>query len=364
MPVMICGIAATMVVMIWGSAWMSDTSRSIPAWMICGMEFNTAVMIPSMICGMAAHNGGDDVRQSRHQRGQKLDARLDDLGDGVQQEGHNSVDDLRQSRDEHRQGVEDALGQPRDQLQSRVQDEGQIGDEGLADLHHHLHNGGNQLGQCGSDTGSQGRHHLHRGLEKLGRQLGQAGDQLENDGQGGCGQLGQRVHNAGDQGGDDIHPGFQQYRKAGEDGFSDDRHNGGELLHEYVHQTGDALGKGLGGAGGAVQHTLQPLAHEGHEGDHGSKNIRRHGLQRGHDGFRNGAQLCVGIGEKRLGALGFHHIPIEGFVAFRRFLVQAVEGIGDERGAFLLGTAAIQRDWKASSLTPAHVQLRAAAAGR
>ena len=54
MPVMICGIAATMVVMIWGSAWMSDTSRSIPAWMICGMEFNTAVMIPSMICGMAA----------------------------------------------------------------------------------------------------------------------------------------------------------------------------------------------------------------------------------------------------------------------------------------------------------------------
>ena len=43
-----------MVVMIWGRAWMSDTSRSIPAWMICGMEFKTAVMIPSMICGMAA----------------------------------------------------------------------------------------------------------------------------------------------------------------------------------------------------------------------------------------------------------------------------------------------------------------------
>ncbi len=42
------------VMMIWGSAWMSDTSRSMPAWIICGMEFNTAVTIPSMICGMAA----------------------------------------------------------------------------------------------------------------------------------------------------------------------------------------------------------------------------------------------------------------------------------------------------------------------
>ena len=57
--------------------------------------------------------------------------------------------------------LKDALGQPRDQLQSRVQDEGQIGDKGLADLHHHLYNGGNQLRQCGSDAGSQGRHHLH-----------------------------------------------------------------------------------------------------------------------------------------------------------------------------------------------------------
>ena len=155
--------------------------------------------------------------------------------------------------------------------------------------------------------------------------------------------MGQRVHNAGDQGGDDIHPGFQQYRKAGEDGFSDDRHNGGELLHEYVHQAGDALGEGFSGSGGAVQHTLQPLAHEGHEGNHGSKNIRRHGLQRGHDGFRDSAQLGVGIGKKCLGALGFHHITVEGFVVFRRFLVQAVEGIGNECGAFLLGTAAIQR---------------------
>src|SRR5699024_3626860 len=67
------------------------------------------------------------------------------------------------------------------------------------------------------------------------------------------------------------------------------------------------------------------------------------GLQRGHDGFRDSAQLGVGIGKKCLGALGFHHITVEGFVVFRRFLVQAVEGIGDERGAFLLGTAAIQR---------------------
>ena len=45
---------------------------------------------------------------------------------------------------------------------------------------------------------------------------------------GGCGQLGQRVHNAGDKGCDDIHSSFQQYRKTGEDGFPDDRHNGGE----------------------------------------------------------------------------------------------------------------------------------------
>ena len=42
-------------------------------------------------------------------------------------------------------------------------------------------------------------------------------------------------------------------------------------------------------------------------------------------------------------ALGFHHIPVECFIVFRRFLVQAVEGIGNECGALLLGTAAIQR---------------------
>ena len=66
------------------------------------------------------------------------------------------------------------------------------------------------------------------------------------------------------------------------------------LLHKNAHQTGDALGESLGGSGGAVQHALQPLAHEGHEGNHGSKNISRHGLQRGHDGFRDSAQLGVG----------------------------------------------------------------------
>ena len=55
---------------------MSDTSRSIPAWMICGMEFDTGCDDPLDDLRDGCDNGGDDVRQSRHQRGQKLDARL------------------------------------------------------------------------------------------------------------------------------------------------------------------------------------------------------------------------------------------------------------------------------------------------
>ena len=54
MPEMICGIAETMVVMICGSAWISEMSSWMPAWMIWGMLFKTALMMPLMICGMAA----------------------------------------------------------------------------------------------------------------------------------------------------------------------------------------------------------------------------------------------------------------------------------------------------------------------
>ena len=45
----ISGIAATMVVMISGRAWIRATSKSIPAWIICGIEPSTAVIIPSII---------------------------------------------------------------------------------------------------------------------------------------------------------------------------------------------------------------------------------------------------------------------------------------------------------------------------
>src|SRR5699024_6753585 len=105
--------------------------------------------------GQNGDNGFQNFRQCGDQRGQKLDAGVNDLRNSRHQKFYNAGDDSGQGRDEYRQCVENTLCQPGNELQGCVQDKGQVGDKSLANLGHHLHNGGNQLGQRRCDTGSQ-----------------------------------------------------------------------------------------------------------------------------------------------------------------------------------------------------------------